>query len=69
MKCKAQVQIRGMNFYRTRQCSNEATCGDFCWQHDPAAKEARQKKSVATQEKKHNRAMALYLARLRAKNK
>ena len=61
MKCGYQVRIKGMNFYRTRQCKNSALYGDFCGKHTPEALERRQKRTFDKQAEKLKKAFNYYI--------
>lgn len=69
MQCKEQVPIKGMNFYRTRQCKNNAVNGtDFCKTHSPETKAKRIKEKEKSQKKKAKLNKAYHVAKLRRNN-
>lgn len=74
MMCCAQVPLRGMNFHRTRPCTNEGKviredgqC--YCWVHDPVSKAERAAKLEPKKQATRNRNSVLYIAGLRRRNK
>lgn len=67
-QCQKQVPMRGMNFFRTRQCKNNAVKGkSFCNIHTPEAEEKRTAEQKADRIKKDNLNRAHYLNKLRRK--
>jgi len=67
-KCCKQVPIKGMNFYRTRQCKNNALeDSQYCAVHDPRRNEERQEKKEKRFEERTRKKVNLYLTRLKYK--
>lgn len=70
-RCEGEVVLRGLNFYKTRECPNKGTIERdgkwYCKTHDPIRikekRAIRYKKREENQKKKQN----LYLARIKAK--
>lgn len=73
MNCCANVPVQGLNFHRSRRCTNEAKvvrdgC-HYCGVHDPIAKA---EKAAKLQPKKDSRAkvqMAMFIASLKRRRK
>ncbi len=69
MKCQHQVQQKGMNFHRTRQCKNDAIEGEtYCAVHSPEAIKKRANQSVATAKDQDRLRKAMYYVRIYNKN-
>lgn len=61
-RCTEKVFPTGMNFPRPYQCPFKRVIGDKCKKHDPAAVEARRRKSEETSARKQARFLAPYRA-------
>ena len=69
MKCQAKVKSKGMNFFRERQCKNNAIDGlTYCHIHSPQALVDRMKKGIKTNKKKDALRKSLYYTKLKNNN-
>ena len=53
-KEKCAVWVRSENGWGTHRCSRNATKGDYCYQHDPAAVTARENASALEWQRKQD---------------
>ena len=72
-RCEHEVQIKGMNFFRLRQCKKTAVVERsgkwFCQIHDPIQVNKRQTQAKLKKEKTRKEDTNLYVAYLIAKYK
>jgi len=70
-QCKGEVVIRGLNFYKTRRCTNKGIIekdGEwYCGMHNPERRVERQQKKNEKFENDREKNLNLYIAHLQSK--